>query len=421
MRRALLLVLCAGVVAGSFATTSRILSMGKHDAFFMDETSVFRNPANTNIYPNMLMGSPGEYRILPEEQVTDENDYQALSRDNRDPRDPFFGAILTYSFDGGGQDQGKHPMLSVGAVFNRKDDLLKYLTSDTSIYGAEAALVEPLNPVGKVDLMVGYALPGGGKIGVGTYLAFNSEDKSQREAKLYKGSVGVNWPLGRSIDMEASAGFGLINMQDTIRSNDTIEIDGEDVIFEVGDDLLLGENDVALDFDLRLFSAMTAINGDFVPHVGVNWAQYKAGQRIRLDVEAGVGLNVNIDKGFFWAGLEGLYRQRDYLDTDYSSSSIGARVSFGVERNVVWDWFVVRVGCMKEILYVTEDNKQGYWAENAEHDADNDLVGMGIGLNVENRLKFDILVAEDVVYTLTNLFSGPQHHVFTRIDATLSF
>ncbi|MBD3240081.1 MAG: hypothetical protein GF331_05805, partial [Chitinivibrionales bacterium] len=67
MRRALLLVVCAGVVAGSFATTSRILSMGKHDAFFMDETSVFRNPANTNIYPNMLMGSPGEYRILPED------------------------------------------------------------------------------------------------------------------------------------------------------------------------------------------------------------------------------------------------------------------------------------------------------------------------------------------------------------------
>jgi hypothetical protein len=184
-------------------------------------------------------------------------------------------------------------------------------------------------------------------------------------------------------------------------------------------------NDIGVDANVRLFSAMTLLNGDFVPRVGVKWLQLDQGDGNQLDVAAGLGLNVNIDKGFFWAGLEGLYRHRSLTgDSSLTSDGVGGRVSFGIERNVVWDWFVVRVGCMKTVLYVNEDRNGGtrsYWQQNAEYDADDDLVGLGIGLNVENRLKFDILVAEDLVHTLTNLFSGPQHHMFTRIDATYSF
>jgi hypothetical protein len=62
------------------------------------------------------------------------------------------------------------------------------------------------------------------------------------------------------------------------------------------------------------------------------------------------------------------------------------------------------------------------WEENIPADgSDNDLVSLGFGLNVENRLRIDFVAAEDIAYTLTNLFSGPQHHLFTRVSATYSF
>jgi hypothetical protein len=55
MRKALMGILVAGIFVGSYATDARVVSMGRHDAFFMDEVSVFRNPANINIYPTWFM------------------------------------------------------------------------------------------------------------------------------------------------------------------------------------------------------------------------------------------------------------------------------------------------------------------------------------------------------------------------------
>ncbi len=412
MKRALTVVLCAGCIAGSHATVSRILSMGKHDAFFMDETSVFRNPANVNVYPNMLMGATGEYRVLEQ----DTTDLEAQRRLNRDPRDPFFGAILTYSFRGEDGEQSRQPMLSVGGVFNRKDETLSRFSAD---YGQDLVDTiitrDPVDPVGKVDVMVGYATASGIKLGVGTYLAFQrivGHDGAPLESSLYRGNVGVNWPVTRTMDVEASLGVGAL----TIFAPETTSVGG--IVTSTGVDTL-AYNDLEVLVDLRMFSAMSAINGDFVPHVAVEWSQFRQNAERELGIAAGLGLNVNIDKGFFWAGIEAVYEQKDVPGT--RSNGIGGRVSFGIERNVVWDWFVVRVGGQKSIMYVSEGGDSSYFKENPEHDADDDLIGLGIGLNVENRLKFDILVAEDVVHTLTNLFSGPQHHVFTRIDATFSF
>ena len=45
----------------------------------------------------------------------------------------------------------------------------------------------------------------------------------------------------------------------------------------------------------------------------------------------------------------------------------------------------------------------------------------GIGINVEEKLKVDATLAEDILYTFGNLLSGPSHHVISRISATYSF
>ena len=51
----------------------------------------------------------------------------------------------------------------------------------------------------------------------------------------------------------------------------------------------------------------------------------------------------------------------------------------------------------------------------------NDAVGFGVGLDIEDKLKIDGVIAEDVPYTFGNIFSGSLHHIQSRISATLFF
>jgi len=411
MKKIFAVLLCAGLLTSSYATVSRVIAMGRHDNFFMDEVSVFRNPANINIYPNMLMGSYGVYDIIPEDE---QGTYPALERRNRDPRDPFFGAILTYSLQQAAEETSQYPMISLGAVLNRKDPLLGYINRDSTSF---------LDPKGKIDLMFGYALPNGGMIGIGGYMAFNEKKgnpftpiegidtsfvaENNYETKLFKGTVGMNWPVARSMDLEGSIYAGIINAVGQDTSGDTISR------------VTYAKNDISFGADIRLFSALSVLNGDFVPHASIDVTQINKSAIAFIDVKGGLGLNINIDKGFFWAGVEGLYEHTRNDDaSDYDA--VGVRMSWGIERNIIWDWFVLRPGGTKTIKHVSQGNMET-WVENPEHDSDDDFIGLGIGINIENRLKIDFLVAEDVPYTFTNLFSGPQHHLFTRFDATFSF
>jgi hypothetical protein len=142
-----------------------------------------------------------------------------------------------------------------------------------------------------------------------------------------------------------------------------------------------------------------------------------------LDINGGLGLNLNIDRGFFWAGLEGLYESESNTeDSKTLKERFGGRISFGIERNVVWDWLVWRTGGMKTIMYERTGEQSGKWIQNPESDAsDEDVLGFGVALNIENRLKVDGVIAEDIFYTFTNLFSGNHHHLMTRISVTYSF
>ena len=107
-------------------------------------------------------------------------------------------------------------------------------------------------------------------------------------------------------------------------------------------------------------------------------------------------------------------------------------ITFGIERNIWWDWFVIRVGGQKSILYtkcdVNEKNKSGqgicredgnFFSTNplADGTAD-DHVGFGFGINIEEKLKIDVTVAEDLLFR--NPFQG-EGRIFSRISATYSF
>lgn len=438
MKKIACVVLLAGCLFGAYATDARVLSMGGNDNFFMDDVSIFRNPANINYYPNMLLGSLGIY----EPGKNDTGQYSALQRSNEQPQRPYGGTILSYSLNQSSESGNQYPLLSVGVVLNRWDDYLDYFdpgsAAFTTAYGNQA-IRNVVAPVGKIDVMLGYAMSNGAMIGVGTYLAFQkmSVPNFNYESDLYKGDIGINWPIAKSMNLEAS--FGLTSTTEygrVVQGLDTVTNalgvpQRVDTTWQQKTEYI-ANNNLSFKADLRLFSALTALNGDFVPHLSAEFINLNgyAAQNYSL----GIGVNINIDKGFFWTGLEGLVEQQDFshFSSTFNSNApqdsitttgIGGRLSAGIERNVVWDWLVLRIGVSKKLLYVSDgDGSNGRWEQNPEAaGSDEDFASVGVGVNIENRFRIDGVLAKNIFYTWTNLFSGPQYSLMNRITLTYSF
>ena len=409
-RRALALVLAAGFVVGSYATDARVAVMGRQNTpwFYRDEVTVFNNPADMNRYPNMLYGSFGHFSEYEQSG--------AHMLQNLLPSDPHFGVMLSQRLG----KEANAAALSIGAFVNRRDYMVEQILQASGggfvfdfdeFTGTNKGRYEynlP-DPTGKVDVMFGYDMGNGIALGLGMYVAVQNDLREDRYMELYKGSFGVNWNIERGLDLEASVNYGMANAK-------YITPENKYAVISDGDYLLRG--------DVRFFSAVPSLNGAFVPQVSLE-IKNLAGSSV-LDLNGGVGLNMNIDRGFFWAGVQGIYTQESFDESNRKNdewNSIGARLSFGIERNIIWDWFLVRVGGQKEIRRVAYgDGKITKWAENPASDgSDNDLVGLGFGVNLDNRLRIDVVASEDLPYTFTNLISGNAHHLFNRVSATYRF
>ncbi len=414
MRKTLAWILAAGCVVGSYATDARVAIMGRDDAFYRDVHNVFKNPASIGFYPNVAYGSYGVY--IP--RANEVGSTSGITRFNRDPDKPFFGAIVSNRPEEGGKT------VSFGAVFNRYDRMKNYILPIypevlSAILPDTAHTIDIKPPLGKVDLMGSMTTAGGMTIGLGAYFAHqkitDEKNNVDYQSGIYKGTFGLVAPVAEDMDFEASVNYGLLTAKGLYSVGNTNNID------TLG--LTIADRDWFGSIDLRLFSGVPALNATFVPQASFQMVNLHDGETRLIDVNAGLGLNLNIDRGFFFAGIQGLYSDYNWVNSsDLAEQSIGGRVSFGVERNLVWDWFVIRVGGQKILKYATQGKNVGQWIENPESDAsDQDLVGLGFGLNIENRLRIDVVAAEDIVYTFTNLFSGPQHHLFKRVSATYSF
>jgi hypothetical protein len=169
--------------------------------------------------------------------------------------------------------------------------------------------------------------------------------------------------------------------------------------------------------------------------------------------QVGVGINVALNRGFFWLGADFIWNElkaHDW-DVDYNTgvstynsqhynydllwdkrTETGGQISFGIERNIWFDWFVIRVGGKKSILYTQckQDprniGKSGVCTESGNFFSTNPLgdgtmddhVGFGFGINIEEKLKIDATVAEDLLFR--NPFQG-EGRFLSRISATYSF
>jgi len=409
--RVLALVLAAGFVVGAYATDARVAVMGRQTTpwFYRDEVSVFINPADMSLYPNMLYGSLG---WIPDENWSGMDTWRF---DNTYPTDPFFGAMFSYRFS----DEDSGPMLSIGAFANRRDYMISRLLNAGG-WGRVRDEVRGWNleePLGKFDIMASYDAGNGLAVGVGAYAAFQNkiDNNVEDQVEFYRGTFGLNWEIEKGLDFEAALNVGMINAR-----HPKLDVSGRLAIGDSAGTVIVSEGEYVMRGDVRFFSAVPAINGSFVPQVSLEYMNLS--ERDRIDLNGGVGINMNIDRGFFWAGVQGVYTQENSTAGD-EFASIGARLSFGIERNVVWDWFLIRVGGQKEFRHVSRGNGDNtYWTENPSSDgSDEDLVGLGFGVNIDNRLRIDFVVSENLPYTFTNLISGNQHHLFNRVSATYRF
>ena len=250
-------------------------------------------------------------------------------------------------------------------------------------------------------------------------------------ASAVQADGGLNLQFGSNIDFELS--FGIARIQYGPEHLN---------FFDDGDFSFLAKS--------RAFFTLDALDGELVPAFSMRLIQAPGIED--KHAQAGLGINVALDRGFFWLGADFIWNKLKAHDWfyDYDSgesiynsqnedhphwdkrSDIGGMISFGIERNIWWDWFVIRVGGQKSILYTQCDVNSKNLSSNgicrddgnffstnplADGTAD-DHVGFGFGINIEEKLKIDVTVAEDLLFR--NPFQG-EGRIFSRISATYSF
>jgi len=434
--RALRLVIVVVVMFGSmaaFATDARVESMGKSARYIMDDMSIFDNPANTSLYPNFLIGELGVYRG------------NAKPGENHDPWDPWFGGLFSLDISGGNA-------ISIGGVLGRKDErLLKYFPD--YILSNTGTLNETPIPITNFDGFLGANL-GNTAIGLHIYVAHqdgmtNENDGHQITSDAFASAVqldgGVNIELSSDYQLEVAGGVARIQ-------------------YGPSDHALFDSKLLSVFANARFFSRINAIDGHLIPVA--SFRKMNAPGRSETDISAGMGVDTKFERGFFWLGLTGFYNVqkagknwewgygtdstkgtifKDLDDGGWGSGSsarlqqIGGIISFGIERNLWWDWFVMRVGGQKVIAYADYkksddapnsvlcpsapeypcDGNGNYFLTNPVNDGTNeDNIGFGFGVNIEEKLKIDFTVAED--FPFRNPFQGGGR-LINKISATYSF
>jgi hypothetical protein len=426
------LAIAVAVVFGgvsAFATGARVESMGKSTTFIMDDMSIFDNPANINLYPNFLIGELGTYVKNVD-----------VGR-NEDPDNPWFGGIFSLNLSADFS-------VSIAGVLNRKNErLLKYLPNKIEVSDRANKIIDAPDPVTNFDGFLG-ANYNNKAFGVHIYVAHQDGLSGDSVITGDAFASAVQLDFGTNIEISQDYAF-------------EFAIGGARIQYGPSDRNLFDVDLFSLFAHTRLFSKAALINGHIIPVASIY--KMNAPGRDEFEFALGIGADAAFDRGFFWIGLLGFYNKeragsnwyRDEdgdavyyadKDSDWGTGDIpnlwqvGGIISFGIERNIWWDWFVLRVGGQKTVAYAdytassTEQhpsilcpsdpvtgcqNSGNYFVTNPVNNGTNgDHVGFGFGINIEEKLKIDFTVAEDLMFR--NPFQG-EGRLISRVSATYSF
>jgi len=258
------------------------------------------------------------------------------------------------------------------------------------------------------------------------------DEDNQASSRVYRGDIGVNYGLGNH-SIEVAVGIADVTFKLKPPSSSIPEI-----VSAFNNE----ESEKALFANVRIFYDMPQLGGKLVPVF--KYADSKVNVYSENILEGGLGLNKDIEKGIFYAGISGQSRyvedaseQMDWarvedsvFTTDTTNNS--ARVSFGIEKNIVWKWFVVRVGGQKVVTQQrvvkhfqngTRTRTTEKWVTNVDDDSSIlDVIGFGVGFNFGNKLRVDGTINENFPYQNPFGYLGDVgKRLATRVSATYSF
>ena len=271
-------------VGSAFATFARIESMGKNTTYIMDDVSIFDNPANINLYSNYLIGEFGPYT---------NNDMKAGG--NVDPQHPNFGGIFAISL---GDANNPDPRISIGGLFGRiNTDLVQYLPD--YVNGDNGTPTKVPETVTNFDGFLGGTLSNGNAWGLHVYIAQqdggdkdedgNYQVKKDAYASIVEAGGGMNFQFTNTFDLEASLSLARIQYGPEHHN-----------FFDDGNFSWLIKS--------RAFFTLDAINGELVPALNLKFID--APGLDEKHAQVGVGVNVALDRGFFWMGLDFIWNKK---------------------------------------------------------------------------------------------------------------
>jgi hypothetical protein len=236
-------------------------------------------------------------------------------------------------------------------------------------------------------------------------------DVRQASSGIVKGDLGFTMKLNEKDMLDATFTLARINYYSKIAQTNVANLDAAK--YSVG-------------INARAFLTVAQIGGQIVPSVQFNNVHI-ANDTI-LSVSPGVGYTREIEGGSFWAGLDYTYENARISDAGNTDTLISntTQFSFGIEKQVAWPWFVLRVGGKKEISM--DENRPGVAGQpvtvnstsNPDNDRTvNDVIGAGVSMKVGEHLRFDVSANERIPFS--NIFNGTLESLASRISATYSF
>jgi len=447
------LCIIALLAASSFATQARIESMGKRPAFFLDDITMFTNPANATFYSSALMGELGFYS----QNSLGTSDIGNLGTNVKDPFSPWFGALFRYGL----HDEGlRDPQITIGGFFGYDHWEFTRFVPREVIVGGETYRIP--NSVTNFDGFLAGTMLDGSAVGTHIYVAVQDGKQDVNAAGTTEGELTKNAHVS-ILAMDYGANFLVTNTS-------SVELSFGIARIQYGPSRkgFLDPGLFSFYSNGRLFLETELLNGQYI--VGYKIADMKVPSWEEMTYNLNTGVNVMIPRGLFWLGIDavriketvGSWEKREDRDendrvvnswriyrepgsreviTEDRSDAIGGIISFGIERNVFRDWIIIRTGGQKSLFYKkcvknsAPDVKSAicpaplgrigggnYWETNPGGDGSlGDHLGLGLGFNMDNKLKIDVTIAEDAFFRNPFTPNGSIGRFISRVSALYRF
>jgi hypothetical protein len=281
-----------------------------------------------------------------------------------------------------------------------------------------------LEPIAETDIFAAYGLKG---LNLGIHMFFAENKSTENEilsTRLIKLDLGMVYHLSERISAEAAFGFG--NLSADYRWS-RIWPDKVTTPFP-DEDKRRNESPKSIYFQSRGFIKIRKKSA-VIPLLKFNMVN-SLDDYSRTIFGGGVGIERSLYKGMVWGGAEYLFSSTTFknfwetiTERKYERTENNLQFSFGVEKQIIWEWFMIRVGATKMFAFEKldqENNEKKMETVDRSFRENSDVVGFGIALIANEALRFDVTASEEFPYS--NALNGQRDGIIvSRISALYKF